>query len=777
MVTVAEGAVPNGHPASPRSLGAELRRIRVTRGLSQREVVRRLGLSAHSNLVDYELGRRIPPSDIVAACEALFDVPCGSLERLRGAALAARAAPLSDSRRRPSRTERPRQLPAAMAHFTDRAEHLERLDAFLAGPGAGPLAVVVAVLTGTAGVGKTALAVEWAHRVAHRFPDGQLYVNLRGFDPAGAPMTAAEALRGFLDGLGVAAARVPATVAAQAGLYRSLLAGRRVLIVLDNARDADQVRPLLPGAPGCVVVVTSRDRLSGLVAVEGAHPLTVAPFAPATARSALAARLGRHRVAAEPRAVDDMVDRCAGLPLAVAIVAARAAAHPNFALATFVRELRDTPSTLDGLAGPEALADVRTVFSWSYRTLSDSAARLFRQLALHPGPDVALPAAASLASAPPGRTREWLAELTDASLLTEHAPGRYTLHDLLRAYAAEQAHALDSPAEREATVDRVLDHYLHTANAAALLRDPHRDQIPLPPAAPGVTPEPITDSTHALSWLATEHQVLLAAVRLAGQAASGTRTWQLAWAVAGYLDRQGHWSDLLDTQRTALRAARRIADRTGQAQAHRHLGNAYLRMGRLDDAHRQYSNALDLFGQLGDDVSTAHVHVAVNVILDGQGRHEDALAQVHKALDLFRATGHRAGNAFAMNAIGWLHATLGDHRQAIIWCQRSLAVQQELGDRYAAAGTWDSLGYAHHHLGHHAEAHACYQRALDLLRQTRDRYHTAVTLGHVGDNHRAAGDHDPAQRAWQQALAILDELDHPDADTVRAKLGRTAGPR
>jgi DNA-binding SARP family transcriptional activator len=321
----------------------------------------------------------------------------------------------------------PAQLPPAVPVFAGRGAELARLDALLPraaqeGPGDGTAAVIVA-LSGTAGVGKTALAVHWAHRVAGQFPDGQLYVNLQGFDPGGLALEPSEAVRGFLEAFGMPAARIPAARSAQAGLFRSLLAGKRVLVVLDNARDVEQVRALLPGSPGCLALVTSRDRLTGLVATEGAYPLALDLLSAADARDLLARRLGPGRVDREPGAVDDIIAGCARLPLALTIATARAATSPGFPLAVFGAELRGATRALDPLAGGDLATDVRAVFSWSYRALSDPAAWMFRLLGLHPGPDISLAAAASLAAAQPGQARGALGELTQAHLLAEHTPG------------------------------------------------------------------------------------------------------------------------------------------------------------------------------------------------------------------------------------------------------------------------------------------------------------------------------------------------------------------
>jgi len=458
----------------------------------------------------------------------------------------------------------PAQLPTGVLGFSGRAGALARLDAVLAGSARQPAAVPICVVSGTAGVGKTALAVHWAHRVAARFPDGQLYLNLRGFDPGGPAMQPAEAVRAVLDGWQVPPQRIPSSPAAQESLYRSTFAGRRVLVVLDNARDAEQVRPLLPGTPGCLVVVTSRDQLSGLVAIEGAHPVPLDLLPPDEARELLASRLGTARIAAEPDAVDSIATSCARLPLALAIVAARAATNPVRSLGTLAADLRAGQGSLDAFDGGERVADVRAVFSWSYRTLGPASGRLFRLLGLHAGPDISATAAAGLAGVPPREVRPLLVELTRARLVAEQPPGRYAVHDLLRAYATELSQTLDNPADRRAAQRRVLNHHLHTAHAATMLLNPHRDPITLAPAEPGVTPERFAGHADALDWFVVERPVLLASVEQAAAIGLDAYAWQLVWSLATYLERQGHWHDWTAVQRTGLEAARRLGDRAGQ---------------------------------------------------------------------------------------------------------------------------------------------------------------------------------------------------------------------
>ena len=668
----------------------------------------------------------------------------------------------------------PAQLPMDARGFVARDDELAQLDAALADGRERPRAVVITAVLGMAGVGKTALAVHWAHRVASRFPDGQLYVNLRGFDAGGTAMDPADALHGFLTALRVPPARIPLDLEARVGLFRSALTGRRVLVLLDNARDADQVRPLLPGDPGCVAVVTSRNRLGGLIAGQGARAIALDLLSPAAAGGLLARRIGAARTAAEPGAVADIVAACARLPLALAIVAARAATRPGVPLAGLVEELRAARGGLDGFTGDDELTDVRAVFSWSYRTLSEGAAGLFRQLGVHPGPEAGAGAMPSLAGRPAGEVRPLLAELTHAHLVSERRPGRYACHDLLRAYAVELAGARDPAEDRRATTMRLVDHYTHTAYEAARLLNAHREQVPPAPPVPGVTPERPADPGAALNWFTVEHQTLLAIVRLAAGAGCDLRTGQLAAALWDFFDRRGHWRDWADTHQAAVSAARRLGDRPGEAVAHRGLGRAYARMGRYDDASQHYREALALFGELADPAGQAFVHMSLGAVAELRGDAPGRLRHVERALELFRAAGHRAGEARALNSIGWHHALAGAHELALTHCEQALAVQIELGDRRGAAATWDSLGYAQYRFGQHDRAVASFLSSLELVRQLGDRGVEGAVLTHLGEVHQARGEQAAAHQWWREALVILEELGDPGAERVRSWLSPAA---
>jgi DNA-binding SARP family transcriptional activator/Tfp pilus assembly protein PilF len=682
----------------------------------------------------------------------------------------------------------PRELPADVSAFTGRAAELAELDRLLgsppvaadadlgraraggrqAGTARGPAAVISAV-SGTAGVGKTALAVHWAHRAVERFPDGQLYVNLRGYDPD-RPVTAADALAGFLRALGVPGPDVPPGQDERAARYRSLLSGRRMLVVLDNASHAEQVRPLLPGTPGCAVLVTSRDALAGLVARDGAARLDLDLLPLAEAVALLTALIGEP-ARADPHAAAELARQCARLPLALRVAAELAAARPQVPLTDLVADLASQQRGLDLLdAAGDPRTAVRAVFSWSYQQLSAEAARMFRLAGMHPGPDITVPAAASLAAIAEAEARRLLRELARTHMTAEHLPGRYALHDLLRAYAGAQARDIDTEAERHEAIARVLDHYLHTAARAGRLLNPAQEAVALAPPTPGAAPGHLADHRQALAWFEAEHQVLLAAFTLAARSGFDSHAWQLPWATTPFLHARGHWPELAATLRMALAAAVRLGDGAAQALCGRLLAMACTGLGDHDQARGHFASSLTLFQSLGDGLGEAKVHQDLGVLAARQGRYADVLGHSEQALRLYRAIGDKASEAQALNNVGWCQGLIGDYQQARAFCRQALALCAEVGDRRVEGLVWDSLGYAEHHLGNLAEAAACYQRALSRAREAGDRVSEAEVLTHLGDTHQAAGELALAREAWQQALAILDDLQHPDAGQVRAKL-------
>jgi DNA-binding SARP family transcriptional activator len=460
----------------------------------------------------------------------------------------------------------PRQLPTGVAQFTGRAVELRVLDSLLGSMASADGTVAISAISGMAGVGKTSLALHWARDVAHRFPDGQLYVNLRAFGPWRRPVRAADALRGFLDALDVPQGRNPADTDAQAALYRTVLASKRMLVMLDNAADEDQVRPLLPGADGCLVLITSRRRLAGLAACEGATLLTLDVMSQPEAVALLAGRLGAELTEVAPETANELATLCGRLPLALSIAAARAMATPNLDLAELTTQMQDLGGRLDMLDVGEPASSVRAVFSWSYRDLSRPAARMFRLLAVHPGPDIGLAAAASLVGCPAVQARRILAELVSAHLMTEHVPGRWIFHDLLRAYASEQARCEENQAEHDAAILRVLDYYLQTACFAAVMLRPGRDPALALLAPPvGAEPDSINSPTEAIAWYDAEHRVLAEVISWAAAAGFDAHAWRLRWALADYLAMTGRWRAQAVTMRTGFDAALAAGDVAGQA--------------------------------------------------------------------------------------------------------------------------------------------------------------------------------------------------------------------
>jgi tetratricopeptide (TPR) repeat protein/DNA-binding XRE family transcriptional regulator len=752
-------------PSEVGLFGELVRTYRHRLGLTQDDLSAKAGVGVRS-VRDLEAGRVRPRQTTVHRLAAALVLSTEEREHFISTAA---GIPATDPAGGPP-TEgsgpwpRPAQLPHGVSGFAGRGEYLDALDELVETGGA---AVVITAIAGTAGVGKTALAVHWGHRAAGRFPDGQLYVNLRGFDPSGPAVTPTEAVGRFLDALGVRPGRIPADLVARAGLYRSLLAGRRVLVVLDNARDAEQVRPLLPGASGCLAVVTSRNDLSGLVAADGAVPFTVDLLSPTDARRLLALRLGEAALAAEPDATEEIIIRCGRLPLALSIVAARAASPPPVTLAELAAELR--AAGLDALAVPDSATDVRTVFGWSYRALPDDVARLFRLLGLHPGLDVSVPAAASLAGRPESSVRAGLQALIRAHLLTEPEPGRYAFHDLLRAYATELVHEVDDPTELREARHRLLDHYVHTGHMAALLFQPQREPLALPEPGAGVVRPRLVDRADALAWFAAERDALLAAVERAAADGFDAHAWRLGWALVDFLDTAGRWRDMVTGQTVALAAAGRLADRRMQALAHRFLGRAHTRLGRHEDAERHLSASLDVFAGLDDLAGHATTRHSLALLVGERGRVADAVDHGRLALEMFRRAGHVPGQARAHNTIGWYLCEMGEYAEAAAQCQRALALHQQIGNVHGEGATWDSLGYVRYRTGEVAEAIRCYERAVELIGDS-DRVLVAGVLDHLAEAHLAGGDRGRARSAWRKALTILTDLDEPSAATVRERL-------
>jgi DNA-binding SARP family transcriptional activator/tetratricopeptide (TPR) repeat protein len=670
---------------------------------------------------------------------------------------------------RPGRAT-PAQLPPDIPHFAGRTAELRELTCLIEKRTAAGSGTAIAVISGTAGVGKTALAVHWAHELAGSFPDGQIYLNLNGFGPGGSPVMPADAVRRILEAMQVPSARIPASLDGQIALYRTMLSKRRVLVALDNAKDADQVRPLLPGGAGCAAVITSRSPLTGLVALEGASSVTLRVLTGPEARLMVTKRLGAPHGEDDLAATDQLIGACAHLPLALAIATALIATRPGQSLRTVADNLARAGNRLDTLATGETTTSLRAIFSWSCQTLTPASARMFRLLAEHPGPDISAAAAASVAGLPPAEARAALEELAASHLVSNQAPDRFAFHDLLRLYAAEQLQAVDSPAERRAAGQRMLDHYLATAKVAARALSPTRELPTLEPTAPYVQAEELAGADQAMRWLRAEHQVLMRTITYAASAGFDVRAWQLPWALTDFLSRDGHWHDWAASQRIALAAARRQHDLAAQAQAHRYIGRACSQLQDLDAAQDHLSRALDLQRELGKPVAEASASIDLAQLYEQRGKFADALKSAQLALSTYQSAQYGLGEAFALNNVGWYLARQGNYAKALHYCRRALRLCVQLGYNIGEGNTWDSLAFVHQHLGQPAQAVTCYREALDIYRQLSDRYNEARVLTRLGEASDAAGDLHAAYRAWQTALNILDELDHPDGDELRVKM-------
>ena len=672
---------------------------------------------------------------------------------------------------------RPAQLPPEPSGFAGRRAELGWLHALLPGQSpaqdGAPQASPVVLITGTAGVGKTTLAVCFARQAVPLFPDGQLYVNLRGFDPAGAPVPAGTALHWFLNALGVPPRHVPFAIEEQSALLRTLLRARRMLLLLDNAHDADQVRPLLPGGSGCMVLVTSRSQLTGLV-VDGARALPLDVLGAEEAAELVAGRLGAERAAGESTAVADLVARCAGLPLALSVTCARAAARPGMRLAALAEELGDAHGRLDALRTGETATDVRAVFSWSAEKLSDQAARMFRLLGVHHGPDISAAAAASLAAVTLSDARVALAELTRASLLTESPAGRLGCHDLLRAYSAELATATLSDAETDQARRRVLDHYLWTAHAAMTRLYPARRQVPPPPPLDGVAAEEFCgDGAYdaALAWFEAEDRVLANVIEQAAVQRMDEHCWKLAWYWTPLLNRRGRTNELLAVARTAVLSAERLGDRDARAHVHCELGYVTARHGDYRAADEHLRKGLELFTELGDQASVGETRYRIGVLLAHQERWDEALGHAEEALRLRRALADSAAVAYSENMVGWILAHTGQPDDALWYCRRALDMHTESGSRTGMADTLDSIAFAYGQVKDYERSIAHYEQALAMYRLLGDPQGEANTWLDLGDIQLASGQPDAARRCWERSRGLLTEIPGADMSGPSGRLG------
>jgi tetratricopeptide (TPR) repeat protein/DNA-binding SARP family transcriptional activator len=659
------------------------------------------------------------------------------------------------------RTDRaaPQELPATVTHFVGRTDELAVLTRLVEHAGEQPHGtIVISAIGGTAGVGKTALAVQWAHQVAELFPDGQLYVNLRGYDPA-QPMSATDVLAGFLRSLGVPGQDIPPEQDERAARYRSLLAGKRLLIVLDNAGSADQVRPLLPGTSACAVVVTSRDALAGLVARNGGTRLDLDVLPQPEAVALLRTLIGA-RADADPAATAELAGQCCRLPLALRVAAELAASHPAISLARLTAELADQRTRLDLLdAGGDPGTEVRTVFSWSYRHLDAGAARAFRLLGLHPGPDLDPYAAAALTGTTVPQVGLVLDVLARAHLISPTSQARYGMHDLLRSYARELAATLDDDAEQDAALTRLFDFLLHTAAAAMDTLVPaerhRRPRIPRP-----ATPvPPIDDPATARYWLDAERAALVAAAAHAAAHSWPGHATRLAAILSSYLRNGGHLPEATAIFSHALGAARRTGDRAAQASALNQIGLVDWAHGRIQQATNHHEQALALFRAAGDRAGEASAMSNIGLAETEMGRYEQAACLQQEAATILREVGDRIGEARALGNLGLARRLQGRYQEAAGYYQQTLDVFRETGDLQGEAWTLMRLGIVDLRLDRYQHAARYLEHAQALFRDMGNTGGEAECLVRLGDVYLGLSRYEQAIGSFQQALAMYRAID------------------
>jgi DNA-binding SARP family transcriptional activator/tetratricopeptide (TPR) repeat protein len=666
----------------------------------------------------------------------------------------------------------PAQLPHTVGDFVGRAPELSRLNAAATGRDPHGAAGAVAVVVGSAGVGKTTLALHWAHHVRPQFPDGLLYLDLQGFGPD-QPTDTGRALGLLLISLGLPAGDLPTDRDARMALYRTLTADRRVLIVLDNARDAGQVRPLLPSSATSFTLVTSRSRLTSLVATQAPVVITVDPFSRRDSLRMLGSRIGADRVAAEPVAAERIVAACGGLPLALAVAAARIQ-EAGFGLRTLADDLADERRHLDVLNAGDLAGEVRAVISWSYGALPAETRRLFRLTAIHPGPDLTVASMSRLSGLEERATEELLRALTRSSLLAERVPGRYAMHSLLRAYAAEMIEGEDTAAERREALRRLMDYYVALAYDAARQLDPAKCRMPAHLPVGEVPPA----GHDADQWLSAELPTLLAAARLASEHRFDRQTWQLGWSLNGYLHRRGPWPALLELGNSGVTAAVRMKDRLTEAHAHRMAADAATLLTRFPEATRHLDLALEQYRGLSEVRYQADVNLQYAIVNGNQDDLPAAQRHCREAIALYRQAGYHRGCARALNTLAWFQAQDGRaHDDTIALAQEALRLFADLDDPAGESAAWDTLGFVQHRLNHQADARASFERALALARATGDQYLEATVLTHLGDTSQSAGSGERAVEAWNKALDIMVVLGHHDAESVRKRIdASSAGP-
>ena len=673
-------------------------------------------------------------------------------------------------------TVSPAQLPADLPVFVGRESYLAKIEAIVAENIAATRPALVVAIDGMPGVGKTTTAIRLAHRLSRHFPDGCVFVNLRGLENADLVVPPTTAIRVLLNSLGVHDSAMPAAHDARVGLFRSLLATRRVLLVLDNARDADHVADLIPGSPGSAAIVTSRARLGGLV-MHGACAVTLDVMTFDEARAAFVDRWGPHYSAAEREAIDELVEYCGQLPLALSIVAAKAADNPQITLTALARELRELRGGLDGFTSDETQMDLREIFSWSYASLDDQAARLFRLLALHGGAEISLSAAASLAGRPVRETRRQLAVLLRNRLLQEVAPERFAFHDLLHAYAAELAQAPQTRAETVAAGARLVNYFQASAYSASVRLVPAWIPDEAPALLPGVLDEPIRNFESAMRWFMDEGDTLDHIIRRCAAGELTGQAWRLAMCVMPYWDQSGSRSEWAAAAQTLVDNAEASGDQEALAHGLRIMGGVLSRDGLLVEARAVLQRARDIWDELGRPEQQGYLWQNFGQLSWKAGDPDQAFDDYAKALHLFEQFGRRKGAANAIFGQALCELSRGRFMSGLSLVERAEGVFEQLGDPHGTAICLLTKAEAAYLQSRYDEAFVLHKRAAHWLAGQRWPdlwYNHLASLGAV---HEAVGDLPEAVRCWAQAVHYLDEYRLRDPENIRERLSAATNKR